>query len=445
MKTLESWTLAYLLNSMWQVPLLFAAGWVAARALRRTGAAIEHRVWVTTLLLESLLPACSVQNVDGLRRLYSWGGQSGVRGDEHVTVAMGAGVTPGALHLPAEVLAAIAITYSAVLAYFVGRFVWRSIALASMSREAIEVPLSQSAALTWAQCASRFGIYDATLASSQKVFGPVTLGLRRKLVLLPAGMLDGLPEEDMQTIIAHEFAHLHRRDFLKNLAYELLSLAISYHPLRWLTRERVIESREIVCDQMAAEFAGRTEYARSLLRLASRLLNGMSARAPHAIGIFDANGFEKRLMKLMEKQKEVGSGKRIAIMAACLAFGVGTCGSLLALRIHVDAASAPNDTRKASAAPLTVPASVMAGNALNKVVPVYPPAAKKAKIQGAVLLHALIGKTGSIEELQAVSGPDDLKQSALDAVRQWTYKPYLLNGEPVDVETTVTVTYSLAP
>ncbi len=59
MKDFESWLLTYLLNSLWQIPLLFAAGWLAARALRPAGAAAEHRVWVSVLLLQCLLPACS--------------------------------------------------------------------------------------------------------------------------------------------------------------------------------------------------------------------------------------------------------------------------------------------------------------------------------------------------------------------------------------------------
>ncbi len=60
MRNFEFWILAYLLNSLWQVPLLFAAGWLAARALRSVSAEAEHRVWVVTLLLQSLLPAVSV-------------------------------------------------------------------------------------------------------------------------------------------------------------------------------------------------------------------------------------------------------------------------------------------------------------------------------------------------------------------------------------------------
>ena len=88
---------------------------------------------------------------------------------------------------------------------------------------------------------------------------------------------------------------------------------------------------------------------------------------------------------------------------------------------------------------------IMAAQLLTKTVPKYPDDAKKARIQGKVLLNAEIGKDGTVEKLDVVSGPSELQQSSLDAVRQWTYKPFLLNGEPVNVKTTVTVIYTLAP
>ena len=92
---------------------------------------------------------------------------------------------------------------------------------------------------------------------------------------------------------------------------------------------------------------------------------------------------------------------------------------------------------------LSVSAEIMSGNLLNKVVPVYPPAAKKARIQGAVVLQIVIGRNGVIQNARVISGPQELQQSALDAVRQWKYKPYLLNGDPIEVLSTVNIIYSL--
>jgi protein TonB len=81
---------------------------------------------------------------------------------------------------------------------------------------------------------------------------------------------------------------------------------------------------------------------------------------------------------------------------------------------------------------------------LTKTVPVYPADAKKARVQGTVTLNAMIGKDGSVENLKAISGPSALQGSALDAVKDWKYQPFLLNGNPVAVETQIKVMYTLA-
>jgi protein TonB len=93
---------------------------------------------------------------------------------------------------------------------------------------------------------------------------------------------------------------------------------------------------------------------------------------------------------------------------------------------------------------IRVSQGVAAGNLINRVEPLYPPIAKSARIQGTVVLQAVISKNGNIEGLRAVSGHPMLVPAAIDAVSRWRYKPYLLNGEPVEVETTITVNFRLA-
>jgi protein TonB len=87
--------------------------------------------------------------------------------------------------------------------------------------------------------------------------------------------------------------------------------------------------------------------------------------------------------------------------------------------------------------------SVTAASIISQTRPVYPPLARQARIQGSVVLHAIIDKDGNVSELQVISGHPLLVQAALDAVRQWRYKPTLLNGEPVEVDTTITVTFTM--
>jgi len=92
---------------------------------------------------------------------------------------------------------------------------------------------------------------------------------------------------------------------------------------------------------------------------------------------------------------------------------------------------------------VSISAGVAAGLLIAKTNPVYPADAKKAGVQGTVTLEAIIGRDGMVESLKVVSGPDLLQQAALDAVKTWRYKPYLLNGELVEVRTTVNIIFTL--
>lgn len=92
---------------------------------------------------------------------------------------------------------------------------------------------------------------------------------------------------------------------------------------------------------------------------------------------------------------------------------------------------------------LRVGGNVQQANLIHQVMPVYPEIAKTAHIQGTVVLHAIIAKDGTVQELQYISGPPLLMRSAMDAVRQWRYRPTLLNGEPVKVDTTISVVFTL--
>jgi TonB family protein len=93
---------------------------------------------------------------------------------------------------------------------------------------------------------------------------------------------------------------------------------------------------------------------------------------------------------------------------------------------------------------IRVGGQVQAALAVSKIQAVYPPLAKQARIQGIVRLEALIGRQGKVENLKVISGHPLLVQAALDAVRQWQYKPTFLDGEAVEVITTIDVNFSLA-
>jgi TonB family protein len=516
MRPLETWLLTYALNALWQVPIVFAAAWLAARASRRAGPSFQHALWTSALFAEVLLPACTARPDQAFQTLLHWllsFRQSSIAQDPHVTVTMGPAHTAAGFHLPPTLLACAALLYLGALVYSATRLCIGLYQTNSLRRRAEPLALSGHAGQSYHRFAQIFEVHDATLATSPEIAGPITLGIRRPILLLPSELDTHLLSEDLDAALAHEFAHMRRRDFAKNLAYEVLSLPIAFHPLLRLTRSRMAETRELVCDAMAAEVvAGRQRYARSLLRLATRFSEQTHAPASHAIGIFDAHpfkNFERRVMNLTHHTLELKGAARLATTALSLLLIGGACTSALAFRLQVAApptqmttppaqtvTSSTTQTAAMQPVVLAVPRSgqparsykieipnapsgsyglpagsyvlkvlppssgkptqtsmyraqqvspgVLTSNILVHPTPVYPADAKAAGVQGTVLFNAIIGKDGTITSLKLISGPPELTKAAWDAVKQWTYKPYLLNGNPTEVETTITVNFALA-
>jgi periplasmic protein TonB len=118
----------------------------------------------------------------------------------------------------------------------------------------------------------------------------------------------------------------------------------------------------------------------------------------------------------------------------------GSAGGVIGGIVNMQAANIP---KIATPQRVRVSQGVSQGLLIRRVQPNYPPLAKQARIQGQVVLQAEISKDGTIQNLQLISGHPMLAPAAIEAVKQWRYKPYLLNGEPVAVETTVLVNFSL--
>jgi protein TonB len=148
-----------------------------------------------------------------------------------------------------------------------------------------------------------------------------------------------------------------------------------------------------------------------------------------------------KIIKEEEAPPDVGVG-----MVGGVPGGVagGSMGGVIGGVIGGAGSTAAPPPPKVNPKRITVGGNVQAAHLVNRVQPIYPPLARQTRISGTVKLHAIIGKSGAVEQLQVVSGHPLLVQSALDAVKQWRYQPTLLNGEPVEVDTEIDVIFSLA-
>jgi TonB family protein len=148
---------------------------------------------------------------------------------------------------------------------------------------------------------------------------------------VPTDFFEQCIPNDLLTALSHECAHLKRRDFQKNLFYEAVSLLIAFHPVTWILKGQIAQTREMICDALAIEkLIDSQSYAQSLLRLAAMIVNASPTLNSHAIGIFDANILEKRIMQIKLRKQNIGLvaqyGLTIAgtLLLGTVAAGAGT-------------------------------------------------------------------------------------------------------------------------
>jgi TonB family protein len=431
---------AYLINSVWEVSLIGAAGWVASRLLKRLGSQAEHIVWVSTLMLAIVTPALS---------LWRWlsgvfYGQAG-HGRMAIALVAGDGARPEAnavtLLSPSIILVLLGL-YAVTVLYFAGRLGWSLYLTIKLVREAIPLALDADKERLWSRCLRALSVTDAVALSSTDVAGPVTISFRRPVLLLPSGFSEECSDDAFLAAIAHEGAHMRRRDFQKNLLYEMTSLAIAFHPVTWMVKSQITQTRELICDDVATEklIDSRT-YAESLIQLATMVASVSRAISFNAIGIFDANILEKRLMKIHEKKQRLSLFVRYGLIvpAALLLLSAAVGAGSMAVAIAPQASSQPYGQV------YKVGKDVSAPKLISSVPPEFPQSAQgtKDKFEGTCLIGFVVDETGMPQDVHVVrSLQQDFDENAMKAVREYRFKPAMKAGEPVAVSLKVEVKFA---
>ena len=160
---------------------------------------------------------------------------------------------------------------------------------------------------------------------------PMIIGIRHPVLLLPESVrqsMSGFNDHTLAAILSHELAHVRRRDYLSNLAARIIALPISYHPATHTLHRRIRQTREMICDSDASgAFNSSAMYARSLIALAERMIPQANVEA---VGLFDhaRNTLEERIMKLTEPRLPISLTMRTARIAArTIVLIAGTCAA----------------------------------------------------------------------------------------------------------------------
>jgi beta-lactamase regulating signal transducer with metallopeptidase domain len=190
--------------------------------------------------------------------------------------------------------------------------------------------------------ASMMGLpHRIVLLESNAIDDPVTVGVIHPAILLPSKVIPALGEPDLAAILAHEYGHIRRKDFLVHLLCRLTALPVAWHPgVRYLM-SKISQTRELACDDYAAVCIGkRIVYARTLLRLASLSLHATRGSTME-LGIFDGDNLEDRIMMLTEKRTSLSLAGLLGLaMTTSFLFG---SSAVLARAMSLQEASVPAD------------------------------------------------------------------------------------------------------
>jgi TonB family protein len=319
----------------------------------------------------------------------------------------GTSAAPNSFHLSGAIWA------TALLAGILARLAWLALGLLRLSR--------------YRRASEPFD--GESVRISPHVSNPVTFGFFRPVILLPVDF----PRMDAsvrEAILCHERLHVKRRDWLFTLAEEGIRAVFWFHPAIWWVLGEIQLAREQVVDRAVIETTGMPDrYVDALLSVAGAAQLDL-APAPLFLR---RRHLKKRVFSLL-KEVRMSKTRSLSALAAGLGMVAAACWFVTGA-IPLTAAPEPQK--------IVIGGNVQQSKLISQPKPVYPPDAKAARIQGTVTLNVDIAADGKVKDVSVISGPPELVRSAVEAVSQWVYSTTLLNGEPVEVTTTVDVNYTL--
>lgn len=265
----------------------------------------------------------------------------------------------------------------------------------------------------------------ARLCFTSAVEVPATYGALRPVVLLPQRMRTLRPSAQLDVLV-HELRHVGRADWSAAVVEELVAALLWFHPaVAWL-RARIRLTRELVVDaEVVARTGERRRYLETLLAFAQA-----EGVPPPAAALFSPPDLESRVDALM-KEDTMPRARTWAALTASAAV-VALAGAAVVTAV-------PLRSRGTAETSATAPKSALRERKIvQKVQPTYPAEAKKSGIEGSVVLDVLITAAGDVTDVKVVKGPEELREAASAAVRQWKYAP-----DNVDTRATLTIRYRL--
>jgi beta-lactamase regulating signal transducer with metallopeptidase domain len=338
MATISPTIFTFLLNALWQIPLIAAVAVGICWVMRNGPAVHRHAVWVVALFAAVALPLASMRTseltpttpIDLLLWAQPFNQTSTAR---LATVpAVAPHTSSGSTRtIPlAETTMRVAVwVYLLFLLYRVGKLGWAWVQTLQIRRSAHPIgAMTPALKEAWAHCLQTFSLNRVELLSSPSISSPLAMGVWRKTIILPECMTGESSREVLDAALGHEMAHFVRHDFGLNFLYEALSVPVVFHPAVWLIRRGIAQTREMACDDLITHrLLDANRYARAIVQIATTM--SRVANPGYLLGVFAGDNLEERIQRLVQRtpanvnQARVLLASGLAVIAACVIIASG--------------------------------------------------------------------------------------------------------------------------
>lgn len=356
MKILEQFVLTFLLNAAWQVGLIVTFAFACDWLLRGVAAHYRHFLWVVTLLAALLLPVLS--SVKFVRETLRT--ETSAAENLNRPIVTSRILTPGVevdlQREPAKALSVESPSSSSsilvnrklalALTLLYGLFLcWRLVSLMrawrrtrTIVKTSFTCDFSAEFQATLESCEAILRPGRFRILCSAEVPVPITIGVFRRLIILPQRFVREANTDVLRSAIGHELVHVGRRDYLTNLIYEFIYVPLGFHPGAAFARRRIKHTRELCCDEtVAARLIKPEVYARSLISLIGSAPIWRPLAPDTTIGINESDILEVRIMSLLKTKNFSPRRRTLLLIAAAFLLAI-PCVAAARFSMNFDAA-----------------------------------------------------------------------------------------------------------
>jgi len=476
----------WILNTVFQSITILFVGWLFVRVFKHKSAPLRSAIVILTLLILAVLPLLNLPSLSLVPE--SIGPTMSVKlpsppatesndifssPQETTEIAVFKGENfPGQLDVKSgiarsgliwiTIINIFGFLWITVALVFFLRFLIGTLSLRKLRKGLAEVDFPHLDQIL-AEAQSEFPrTIHANVYESTQVNSPMALGFFKPYILFPGSSIKKMSRSKIRGILIHELSHIYHRDHLIGVLQRLITLFNWWNPLTYALSTSLSRAREEISDNHVLLRSDSKEYARCLVELVEK--SSFFRRHPVATAMASAHiPIQERVKLILSKERnmETRLKKTTIALAGCVAFlflilisgyrltfASVESGNLTPVVSEFDpvfqeqSQSQEKQTQKTD--PVRATGNIKGPKLVKRVEPLYPEEAKKAGIDGIVILEVTTDKEGLVQDVKVLRSIPALDDAAIEAIKQWVYEPMLIDGEPYGIVFTVTCNFELS-